>query len=241
MGCRSPARICNRAPILRRARTPRWRGVTTTLSRTTIWPIRIADCGSLRRRENTRRKRGGKSTGPARSRQRRRRRASKKMPAGRVSWCDCVRKTMRHNLRRSRGRSRDGTVVSSQLGGKNNRRSFDSLRSLRMTNVSCQCALPHRRFSCRRYRDLLHDFDSEALEAGDLTGMIGQQANALEVQVRQDLRANADLALGAPLALGQGCQLLLVVELDGHMVAESLYRIALGGRVQVDQRAAAFF
>src|ERR1035437_8871473 len=101
-------------------------------------------------------------------------------------------------------------------------------------------ALSHRGFF-RRDRHLLHDFDPEALETGDLAGVGGEQANAFEVQVRQDLRADADLALGAPLALGQRCQLLLVVELDGHMVAESLHRIALGGRVQVDQRPAAFF
>src|ERR1019366_3422155 len=51
MACRSPARICNTAPILPRARAPRWREATTTSSRITIWPIPTAD--SSRSEEHT--------------------------------------------------------------------------------------------------------------------------------------------------------------------------------------------
>src|SRR5271157_179879 len=71
--------------------------------------------------------------------------------------------------------------------------------------------------------------------------MVGQHANALEVQVGQNLRANADFALGPPLAFRQGWQALLVMELYGHALAKPLNRIALRGRMQIDQRAAAFF
>src|SRR6516165_6635097 len=101
--------------------------------------------------------------------------------------------------------------------------------------------LSHRRFSSGRRRNLVDDLDAEAFEASDFARVIGKQANASKVQVRQNLRANTDLALGAALALRQCRQLLFMMELDGHAVAEPLYRVALRRRMQVNQRAAAFF
>ena len=76
-------------------------------------------------------------------------------------------------------------------------------------------ALSHRRFSRRRHRNLLHDFGAEAFEGGNLAGMVGGQANALEVQVRQDLRADADLQLPRCRTLHLNGALL---PRDGHAV-----------------------
>ena len=59
-------------------------------------------------------------------------------------------------------------------------------------------------FSCHRDGNLLHDLDTESFETRDFAWMVGQQANTLQVQVRQNLRANADLALGSSLAFRQG-------------------------------------
>ncbi len=73
----------------------------------------------------------------------------------------------------------------------------------------------------RRDRDLLDDLDAEAFEAGDFARMIGQQADALEVQVGEDLGADADFALGAALALGQRRQALFVMELQRQLFARA--------------------
>jgi len=53
-----------------------------------------------------------------------------------------------------------------------------------------------------RYRNLVGDLDVEALEGGDAAGMIRQQADAAQVEVGQDLGADADIALRLALALG---------------------------------------
>ena len=45
------------------------------------------------------------------------------------------------------------------------------------------------------HRNLLDDFDSESLERGYFLWTIRQQPDAAQVEVRQNLRANADLAL----------------------------------------------
>ena len=71
-----------------------------------------------------------------------------------------------------------------------------------------------------RDRYLLDDFDAEAFETGDFARVIGEQTNALEVQVGEDLRSDADFALSATLAFGQRRKTLLVMELQRELVAE---------------------
>ena len=113
MGCRSPARTCNRAQILPRARTPPWREATTIFEQD--YDLADTDCG-LRVPEEEERQRqtwGTKLAWPLLSGQCRFRRACKRMPAARAFLCGCVckTKTMSHNLRRSRGRSRQGFIA----------------------------------------------------------------------------------------------------------------------------------
>ena len=62
----------------------------------------------------------------------------------------------------------------------------------------------------------------------------------LRLRSLENLRADADFALGAALAFGQRGQALLVVELQRQLVAESFDGIALRGLVEIDERAAAF-
>ena len=50
--------------------------------------------------------------------------------------------------------------------------------------------------------------------------MIGEQPDAFQVEVRKNLRADADFALRATLAFGQGGQSLLMMELQGELLAE---------------------
>ena len=86
--------------------------------------------------------------------------------------------------------------------------------------------LAHRSLARGRYRHLLDDLDAEAFQSGDFARVIGQDADALQVQVLEDLRADADLALRLALAFRQGRQALFVVELDGHALAEAFHGIA---------------
>src|SRR5271166_1885599 len=88
--------------------------------------------------------------------------------------------------------------------------------------------------------NLFDDLDAEAFEAGDFARVIRQQADALEVEVAENLRSDADFALGAALAFGQRGQALFVVELQRELVAEFLDGVALRGLVEIDERAAAF-
>ncbi len=49
--------------------------------------------------------------------------------------------------------------------------------------------------------DLLDDFEAEAFEGGDVHGGIGEQADALDAEIGEDLAAEAD---GAEDAAGAG-------------------------------------
>src|ERR1035437_3159534 len=52
-----------------------------------------------------------------------------------------------------------------------------------------------------RHRNLVHHLDAEAFERHDLPGMVGQQADGVQSQVGEDLRADAVLVLQLPLAI----------------------------------------
>ena len=95
-----------------------------------------------------------------------------------------------------------------------------------MTNHRDACALPADDVAGGGDWDLLDDFDAEAFEAGYFARVIGEQADALEVEVGEDLRADADFALGAALVFGQRGQALFVVKLQGQLVAELLDGVA---------------
>ena len=73
-----------------------------------------------------------------------------------------------------------------------------------------------------------------------LRGWLVSRRMRLRLRSREDLRADADFALGAALAFGQRGQALFVVELQRQLLAELLDGVALRGLVQIDERAAAF-
>src|SRR5580692_4824179 len=55
--------------------------------------------------------------------------------------------------------------------------------------------------SIQQHGDLLDNFDVESLERRHFSGMVGQQPNAAEIQVRKNLRSDSNLALSLALAL----------------------------------------
>ena len=78
-------------------------------------------------------------------------------------------------------------------------------------------------------RDLLDDFEAEALEGGDVHGRVGEQADALDAQVGQDLAAEADgaeNAAGARLRAFAGAQLLMQDEAAGLLRSSARRRAA---------------
>ena len=64
------------------------------------------------------------------------------------------------------------------------------------------CRLRMRFDFIQQHWDLLDDLDVESFEGGNFSGMIGQQTNPAQVQIRKNLRADADFALGFAFAFG---------------------------------------
>src|ERR1017187_1215057 len=58
-----------------------------------------------------------------------------------------------------------------------------------------------RRWKLLPYRNLLHHLDAETFQGHDLPRMIGQQADGVQPQVGENLRADAVLVLQLPLAV----------------------------------------
>ncbi len=58
-----------------------------------------------------------------------------------------------------------------------------------------------------------------------------------QVQVRENLHAETDFALGVALAFGQCFQSLFVMELQRQLLAELFAEVSLRGLVQIDERA----
>ena len=52
-----------------------------------------------------------------------------------------------------------------------------------------------RLYFIQQDRDLLDDFDVESFERGDFSGVVGQQANAAQIQIGKNLCSDADFAL----------------------------------------------
>ena len=66
--------------------------------------------------------------------------------------------------------------------------------------------------------DLLDDFEAEAFEGGDVHGGVGEQADALDAEVGEDLAAEADGAedaSGAVLRAFAGAEFLMEDEAAG--------------------------
>ena len=92
------------------------------------------------------------------------------------------------------------------------------------------------------YRFLPHNLDAEAFERHDSARVIGEQADGMQAQVREDLRADAVLVLHAPLAgfaaVGGG---IAAVGGDARLAARPPLDAEPGpGFVEVDQHARAF-
>jgi hypothetical protein len=85
---------------------------------------------------------------------------------------------------------------------------------------------------------LLDDFDAEAFQTDDLAGVVGQEADAAEAEVYQDLRSDACLMLqragkGRLPGLeedersGAGCRDLAECAADGGVGGEGIQQIAV--------------
>jgi hypothetical protein len=94
--------------------------------------------------------------------------------------------------------------------------------------------------SAQQDRDLLDYFYVEALESRDFSGVIRQQADTAQVQVREDLRAHSDFTLRLALAFRQGGKTLVAMEGENWAVADFFYRESFRGLVEINQRTAAF-
>ena len=93
---------------------------------------------------------------------------------------------------------------------------------------------------------LLDDFEAEALESGDVHWRVGEQADALDAEVGEDLPAEADGAedaSGAVLRAFAGAQFLMENEAAGFLSNGSggdgrAFEVEWGGRSVVNSEAA---
>src|SRR5579859_7578458 len=101
-------------------------------------------------------------------------------------------------------------------------------------------ALPGLRF-VQLHRHLLNDLNSKSLERRHFLGTVRQQPNAPQVEVRQNLRPNANLALYVFFAVViQRGERSSAVKAERRPLACLFDRESLRGLVQVDQRSHAF-
>src|SRR6185437_1419624 len=89
-------------------------------------------------------------------------------------------------------------------------------------------------------RHLLHDFNIKSFEGGYSSRMVGQQSDAAQSKVRQNLGAQADFALCFTLAFRQRRLSPIVVERDRGLLADSLDRESPRGLMEIDERASSF-
>src|ERR1700691_1267637 len=80
--------------------------------------------------------------------------------------------------------------------------------------------LPRRQL----HRNLLDDLDIESLKRRHAPRMIGQQPNALQIQIRQNLRPQPNLALRLALAVRQRRQPPLPMKCQERLLANLLSR-----------------
>jgi len=88
---------------------------------------------------------------------------------------------------------------------------------------------------------MLGDFDVETLKGHDAARMVGEQTDAPEFEVGENLCPDSYVALGGALILGQGGQSAIFMELQSGLACKWLDGEAERGLVQVDDRATALF
>src|SRR6202167_5144792 len=91
------------------------------------------------------------------------------------------------------------------------------------------------------HRNLFDNLDIEALKRGYSPGVIGQEADAFQIQVGKNLRSQADFAMDSALVLGHRGQTTLAMKCQEGLLADFFRREAFGGLVQVDKCSAIFF
>src|SRR5260370_22343051 len=91
--------------------------------------------------------------------------------------------------------------------------------------------------------NLVGDVDAVAFEGNDFCRMIGEDANVLEAEIDQDLRADAALVLNQALAGRLAIQLSALVEIDLRKRAgffRGIHRESAPGVVKIEENAAVF-
>ena len=81
---------------------------------------------------------------------------------------------------------------------------------------------------------MLNNLDAVGLERNDPARMIGQQTDATEIEVAQDLRPDSNFALYLPLVLQCGRIALCMVELQPICATALLNRKSKGVLVQIN-------
>src|SRR5438093_10654500 len=92
-------------------------------------------------------------------------------------------------------------------------------------------------------RDLVGDADAVAFKGDDFFRVIGEDADVLEAEINQDLRADAAFMLNHALARGLAIELAAFVEMNLREHAGFLGRIdteTAAGVVQIEKNAAVF-
>src|ERR1017187_6799217 len=99
-------------------------------------------------------------------------------------------------------------------------------------------------FSClyflQLHWNLFDDFYAEAFERGHFFGTIGEQRDAAQVQIRQNLSTHANPALNLLFVVVQRRKPLPAMKADRGSFADLFDGKSLRGLVQVDQRSASF-
>ena len=88
---------------------------------------------------------------------------------------------------------------------------------------------------------MLGNLNVEAFEGGDPAGMIGEQTDAAQFEVGENLSADADIALTGALIFRQRGQGAILVELQGEFIVQRLDGEAERALVQIDDGAAILF
>jgi hypothetical protein len=93
------------------------------------------------------------------------------------------------------------------------------------------------RFRDRKlHRNLLDNLDIKSFQRSHPSRVIGQESNALQIQIEKDLSSQSDLAMNLSLAFGKRWQTPFPMKREKRLVPDFLRREAFGRLVQVDQR-----
>src|ERR1700738_39350 len=99
----------------------------------------------------------------------------------------------------------------------------------------------HLRLSLDQFHwNLLHNLNSKSFQGGCPFRAVGEQPDASQIQVGEDLRSDADFTLGLANIIQQRRQFLSAVKAERCSVPGSLDRESLRSLMQVDQCAASF-